>query len=308
MSMEPGNLISRNYFNDLSRNGVFAFRNQGGNVVEYNHIHNAMQTTIDGACIHFATMNHLNAPNFILNNWLYDAWGYEQKPDGKPVRKLGNGIFLDWDTSNTTVRDNWIYNSVGGAIKPIWANQNLVIKDNRESDTRIVPPFEKDLGPEGKATHGIDLSSNRLTGSVIHYTDRKHVETHGTWKPRTVNGMWGLFRFNFLVGTAAVPSEVTYTLPIPEDGIYQISLLYPSGKDRASNVPVTIRHADGMAELKWDMREGSRHGFAVEVGRYRFQAGKPGAVILATDGTDGSVIADGVAFVKVGEGPDDRRD
>lgn len=308
MSMEPGNLISRNYFNDLSRNGVFAFRNQGGNVVEYNHIHNAMQTTIDGACIHFATMNHLNAPNFILNNWLYDAWGYEQKPDGKPVRKLGNGIFLDWDTSNTTVRDNWIYNSVGGAIKPIWANQNLVIKDNRESDTRIVPPFEKDLGPEGKATHGIDLSSNRLTGSVIHYTDLKHVETSGTWKPRTVNGMWGLFRFNFLVGTAAVPSEVTYTLPIPEDGIYQISLLYPSGKDRASNVPVTIRHADGMAELKWDMREGSRHGFAVEVGRYRFQAGKPGAVILATGGTDGSVIADGVAFVKVGEGPDARRE
>jgi hypothetical protein len=150
MSMEPGNLISHNYFNDLSRNGVFAFRNQGGNVVEYNHIHNAMQTTIDGACIHFATMNHLNAPNFILNNWLYDAWGYEQKPDGKPVRKLGNGIFLDWDTSNTTVRDNWIYNSVGGAIKPIWNNQNLVIENNRESDTRIVPPFEKDLGPGGK--------------------------------------------------------------------------------------------------------------------------------------------------------------
>ena len=46
----------------------------------------AMQTTIDGACIHFATMNHLNAPNFILNNWLYDIWGYEQKPDGNPVR------------------------------------------------------------------------------------------------------------------------------------------------------------------------------------------------------------------------------
>jgi hypothetical protein len=26
-----------------------AFRNQGGNVVEYNHIHHAMQITIDGA-------------------------------------------------------------------------------------------------------------------------------------------------------------------------------------------------------------------------------------------------------------------
>ena len=62
MSMAPGNYIAHNHFQDLSRNGVFAFRNQGGNVVEYNRIHDAMQTTIDGACIHFATMNHLNAP------------------------------------------------------------------------------------------------------------------------------------------------------------------------------------------------------------------------------------------------------
>jgi hypothetical protein len=301
MSMEPGNLISHNYFNDLSRNGVFAFRNQGGSVVEYNHIHNAMQTTIDGACIHFATMNHLNAPNFILNNWLYDAWGYEQKPDGKPKRKLGNGIFLDWDTSNTTVRDNWIYNVVGGAIKPIWANQNLVIENNRDSESRIVPPFEKELGPEGTATHGIDLAKNRLTGSVIHHDDKKQVKTGGKWTPRTVDGMWGLFRFDYLVGTATDPAEATFTLPIPEDGTYQISLLYPSGKDRASNVPVTIVHADGKAELKWDMKKGSKNGFSTEVGKFRFKAGGTNNVTLSTRGTDGNVIADGVAFVKVAE-------
>ena len=299
MTMEPGNLISHNYFNDLSRNGVFAFRNQGGSVVEYNHIHNAMQTTIDGACIHFATMNHLNAPNFILNNWLYDVWGYEQKPDGKPVRKLGNGIFLDWDTSNTTVRDNWIYNTVGGAIKPIWENQNLLIENNRESDTRIVPPFVDELGPNGKASNGIDLAKNRLTGSVIHYADSKYVTTAGTWTPKTVTGMWGLFRFNFLVGIAAVKSEATYTLPIPQDGTYQISLLYKTAPDNASNVPVSIAHAGGVAKHVWNMRKGSKHGFSVPVGTYRFKAGNRHAVTLSTTNTDGNVIADGVGFVKV---------
>ncbi len=300
MSMAPGNRIAHNYFNDLSRNGIFAFRNQGGNVIEYNHIHNAMQTTIDGACIHFAAMNHLNAPNFILHNWLYDVWGYEQKPDGKPVRKLGNGIFLDWDTSNTTVRDNWIYNSVGGAIKPIWENQNLVIRDNRESDTRIVPPFADDLGPEGQATEGIDLASNRLTGSVIHTTDSGRFTATGTWSSKTIAGMWGLFRFRFLVGTSAVPSAAIYTLPVPEDGTYRISLLYKPGADCASNVPVTIDHADGKAQLTWNMRQGSPHGFAVPVGTYRFRAGTRHTVTLSTANTDGEVIADGVAFVKVG--------
>jgi hypothetical protein len=246
-------------------------------------------------------MNHLNAPNFILNNWLYDAWGYEQKPNGKAIRKLANGIFLDWDTSNTTVRDNWIYNAVGGAIKPIWENQNLIIENNRESETRIVPPFEKDLGPGGKATNGIDLASNRLTGSVIHHTGQNHVTTRGKWTPQTAEGMWGLFRFNFLTGTAATPSEATYSLPIREDGNYQISLLYLRGKDRASNVPVTIEHADGKARLEWDMRKGSKHGFSVVIGTFRFEAGKPSTVTLSTRGADGDVIADSVAFVKVAD-------
>ena len=301
MSMEPGNLIAHNHFNDLSRNGVFAFRNQGGNVVEYNRIHNAMQTTIDGGCIHFATMNHLNAPNFILNNWLYDAWGYEQKPDGRPVRKLANGIFLDWDTSNTTVRDNWIYNTVGGAVKPIWQNWNIVNEDNVVSDSPITPPFAAEVGPRGTASNGIDLATNRLTGSVIHHTDRERVSTTGSWEPRTATGMWGLFDFNFLVGTADREATATYTLPIPEDGTYQISLLYQPGKDRASNVPITIHHADGSAQMKWNMRQGSKHGFAVEIGTFRFKAGNSQNVVISTRDADGLVIADSVAFVKIQE-------
>jgi hypothetical protein len=299
MLMEPGNLVANNHFNDLSRNGVFAFRNQGGNVVEYNVIHNAMQTTIDGAAIHFATMNHLNAPNFILNNWLYDIWGYEQKPDGKPVRKLANGIFLDWDTSNTTVRHNWIQNSVGGAIKPIWANQNLVIEDNHESAKPAEPPFAVHLGPKGDASNGIDLADNRLTGSIIHYTDETLVSSTGRWTPQESTGMWGLFRFRYLVGRAATPGEVTYHLPIAEDGMYEVSLLYSPGKDRASNVPLVIQHADGKAELVWNMRKGSKHGFSNPIGRYRFKKGGNNALCLSSAHTDGMVIADAVAFVKV---------
>jgi hypothetical protein len=299
MSMAPGNRIAHNDFNDLSRNGVFAFRNQGGNVVEYNRIHNAMRTTIDGGCIHFATMNHLNAPNFILNNWLYDIWGFEQKPDGNVARRLANGIFLDWDSSNTTVHDNWIHNSVGGAVKTIWNNWNLAISNNPSSATPITPPFAAEVGPAGTATHGIDLATNKLTGSVIHYTEGANFSTTGTWTQASATGIAGLFEFNFLVGTAAAPATATYKLPIPEDGKYQISLLYKPGSDRASNVPITVRHANGTAKLAWDMRKGNNHGFAVEVGTWHFKAGGTNTITLSTAGTNGKVIADSVAFVKV---------
>ncbi len=300
MTMAPGNYIAHNHFNDLSRNGVFAFRNQGGNVVEYNQIHNAMQTTIDGAAIHFATMNTINAPNYILNNWLYDVWGFEQKPDGKPVRRLGNGVFLDWESSNTTVKDNWIYNTVSGAVKVIWkGNRNVVNTGNIDSKTPITPPFVKDVGPDGKASNGIDLASNKSTGSIIHYTDTTHFTKTGKWKQEKAVGIVNLFEFEFLTGTAAAPSTAVYTLPITEDGTYEISLLYKPGADRASNAPVTIAHADGKATVTWNMKKGSNHGFAVPVATHRFVASETNTVTLSTAGTDGKVIADSVAYVKV---------
>jgi hypothetical protein len=313
MTMAPGNYIAHNHFNDLSRNGVFLFRNQGGNVLEYNHIHNAMQTTVDGGCIHFGTMNTLNSPNFVLNNWLYDIWGHHQQPDGKPNRKLANGVFLDWDTSNTTVKDNWIHNSVGGAVKVIFGgNQNVVNEGNKSSDQPIRPPFADEVGPAGTASHGIDPEDLGRTGSIIHYTDSARFSLvpaeadPGLWKPRTAVGLAKLFEFRFLAGTAPPatmenPQKAVYTLPVTEDGLYQISLLYQPGADRASNAPVSIVHADGTADLRWDMRKGSKFGFAVPVGTYRFKAEGVHTVTLGTDGADGKVIADAVAFVKVAE-------
>jgi hypothetical protein len=300
MSMAPGNYIAHNHFRDLSRNGVFAFRNQGGNVIEYNHIHDCMQTTIDGAAIHFATMNTISAPNFLLNNWLYDIWGWSQQPNGVPTRSLGNGVFLDWDTSNTTVKDNWIYNSVGGAVKVIFGgNRNVVNTGNPSSSTPIAPPFATEVGPAGTATNQIDLASNRLTGSILSYRDNLQFSRSGVWNEETAVGLVGLFEFRFLAGTAAVPSEARYEFSVPEDGTYEISLIYYPGTNRASNVPVTMVHADGVTNLRWNMRQGSAYGFAVPVGTWRFEVGRPGRVSLSTAGTDGKVIADSVGFVKV---------
>ena len=299
MSMAPGNLIAHNYFNDLSRNGIFAFRNQGGNVVEYNHIHDAMQTTIDGACIHFATMNHLNAPNYILNNWLYDIWGYEQKPDGTPVRHLANGVFLDWDTSNTTVKDNWIHNAGGAALKTIWDNWNLVLSGNQSSITPITPPFVSEVGPGGTSTHGIDLANNKLTGSIIHYTDTDLVNTSGTWTVQSKAGLSGLFEFNFLRASGNI-NEAVYTLPITESGNYQLSLLYSPDGANAPDALVRIQHADGVSDVRWNMQSGSQHGFAIEIGSYNFETGQPATVTLSTEGASGYVVADSVAFVRTG--------
>jgi hypothetical protein len=297
MSMMPGNYIAHNHFQDLSRNGVFAFRNQGGNVLEYNHIHDCMKTTIDGACIHFATMNHLNAPNHILNNWLHDIWGFKQHPDGKPQRVLANGVFLDWDTSNTTVKDNYVYNAGDVPIKVIWQNWNVTNEGNQSSKSRIVPPFVDQVGPEGTATHGIDLQSNRLIGNMIHYANSDYVRYEGAWEEASYVGLNGLFVNNYLVAKPDSDAKITYTLPITESGQYDVCLLYIPGG--ATNAQVLVDTAEGRREVRWNLNKGHRHGFAVKVGTYAFEKEKTASVTITSDGADGPVKADAVAFVKV---------
>ena len=71
-----------------------------------------------------------------------------------------------------------------------------------------------------------------------------------------------------------MPSQAVYTLPITEDGTYQISLLYKPGSDRASNVPITIEHADGTANITWNMQQGSNLRFRGRGGDLSLRGGR----------------------------------
>lgn len=299
MAMLPGNYIAHNHFQDLSRNGVFSFRNQGGNVVEFNEIHDCMQTTIDGASIHFASMNRFNAPNFILNNYLYDIWGFEQMPDGKPIRRLGNGVFLDWATSHTTVKNNVIYNTAGEEIKNIMGNWNLEIDNNLVSKTPIQAFFPQEIGPKGTATQFISPLKLKHTGGVVSSADVGLVKYTGSWEKETITGVWNLFTYNFLQAAPGKTAQCTYQLPVTESGWYDVCLMYFPGNQNASNAKMTVRDANGEQTLKWNFRKGDGLGFAVKVGKYYFEKEKPAEIILSNEDADGYIIADGVGFIKV---------
>ncbi|MCP4309672.1 MAG: hypothetical protein GY790_00280 [Bacteroidetes bacterium] len=302
MAMMPGNYIAHNHFQDLSRNGIFTFRNQGGNVVEFNEIHDCMQTTIDGACIHFASMNRFNAPNFVLNNYLYDIWGYEQKPDGKPIRHpWANGVFLDWATSHTTVKNNFIYNTGEEAVKFIMGNWNLDIENNLSSETRIEPPLLNEMGPEGTASNRIYPRQLKNTGGVIKSSDKAFVQYSGLWEQTSVSGMAGLFKYRHKQASPEKGAQCTYNLQVVESGTYKICLMYFPDEKNASNATITVKHSEGEDVVKWNFRQGDRLGFAVEIGAYPLVKDKPASVTISNRDSDGFIVADGVGFIKISE-------
>lgn len=93
--------------------------------------------------------------------------------------------------------------------------------------------------------------------------------------------------------------SVTFTPTLPRDGWYEVRLAHCYNVRRATNAPVTIRHADGESTLRINQQEEPAHGRLWRtLGQFRFAAGKDGFVRISNDGTEGKyVIADAVQFL-----------
>ncbi len=91
---------------------------------------------------------------------------------------------------------------------------------------------------------------------------------------------------------------VTFTPAIPRTGRYEVRLAYTPQPNRASNVPVTLLHADGEQVVVVNQRERPPlDGHFVSLGTYRFEQEGQGYILVSTEGTDGFVIVDALQLI-----------
>jgi len=76
---------------------------------------------------------------------------------------------------------------------------------------------------------------------------------------------------------------------------------FPSGNNRATNVPVTVKHAGGAAQLSLDQKRKPGPFAFQPIGEFRFEAGRPASVTFSNDGANGLVLIDTVRWIWVGE-------
>jgi hypothetical protein len=92
-------------------------------------------------------------------------------------------------------------------------------------------------------------------------------------------------------------AQAVFRAELAKAGRYEVRLVYAPNKNRASNVPVTVRHAGGEAKVAVDQREpGKVDGIAVSLGEFEFAAGAT-EVTVSNAGTDGYVIIDAVQWL-----------
>ena len=97
-------------------------------------------------------------------------------------------------------------------------------------------------------------------------------------------------------------TRITFKLNVPRTGRYEVRLSYTPGSNRAKNIPVTIRHADGEANVKFDETPQPKiDNLFSAVGQWQFSADKEVVVTMSNARTTGYVIADAVQLVEVDE-------
>ncbi|HEX3725682.1 MAG TPA: DUF1549 domain-containing protein, partial [Pirellulales bacterium] len=91
---------------------------------------------------------------------------------------------------------------------------------------------------------------------------------------------------------------ITFEPELPRNGRYEVRLAYVAGANRARRVPVTVFGADGEQTTLVNMQEPPPlDGHFVSLGEHRFEAAGQSFVLIATEGTEGHVIADAVQFL-----------
>lgn len=158
MAQGAGNIITLNHVHHMARNGIFAFRHQGGNIIAYNWIHDVLQQTRDGGGIHFAVTNQIAAPNLIKNNILHDVLARNLRPGGYD-RVLGFGIYLDWWTSQTRIEGNLVYNTARAGVLLNGGRSVEILNNVIANDTHALVGF---------FNCSDDMSGNTLLRNVLY--------------------------------------------------------------------------------------------------------------------------------------------
>lgn len=92
--------------------------------------------------------------------------------------------------------------------------------------------------------------------------------------------------------------RAVFTLPVKKPGRYEVRFAYTAHENRATNVPITIRHADGINQQTIDQQQTPPiQSRFVSLGTYRFE--DSAAIEVSNHQTDGHVIIDAVLLVEV---------
>jgi hypothetical protein len=141
------------------------------------------------------------------------------------------------------------------------------------------------------------LRVEQLPGVVV---DDVSATLTGSWSPSRSVGQW--VGAGYLHDSAAGDGRASarFATLLPKSGRYEVRVAFTPHSNRASNVPVTVRHVDGSTMVKVDQRkQPTDRGLFWSLGQFEFEARQRAEVVVSNRSTDGHVIVDAVQWLSV---------
>jgi hypothetical protein len=191
----------------------------------------------------------------------------------------------------------WYYNDDLEAWLTQRGNSNGIVEDFSNGE----PVFQYLLPYFWNAGAGVYTCRERDLNTQMTILDNGDAgfSTTGAWTASTSVG--GYYGDDYLVAPVSLTetATATFTPSLPADGFYHVYVWFTAGANRATDCPITIRHADGETTV---VQNQQHDGFTwTDLGEYYFQAEGPAEnrqVVISNEGSNPAtfVIADAVRF------------
>jgi hypothetical protein len=168
--------------------------------------------------------------------------------------------------------------------------QDVAYAKLRERLVKDGQVLEHEYTYTGKA--GIDPAT--LKGIVV---DDGQAKLSGNWASSSSSGTWVGREYRHDGKTSDGRSTASFEAKL-KGGKYEVRLAYSQNANRATNVPVVVRHAGGEKMLQVDQRKVPPiDKLFVSLGEFEFSGDSPATVTISNQGADGYVIIDAVQWL-----------
>jgi hypothetical protein len=147
-------------------------------------------------------------------------------------------------------------------------------------------------GPVRAPSSGIN--SAKLSGIVL---DDDAMERFGDWLPSSSIGGYVGNGYWHDANEAKGQKSVQFSVKPKVSGSYEVRMAYTENSNRATNVPVTIRHSDGETKVRVNQRLKPPIDSFVSLGKFKFKAGELVLITVSNTATDGHVIVDAIQLI-----------
>ena len=150
------------------------------------------------------------------------------------------------------------------------------------------------VGPLAEGESNELIVDNADAGAAV-----EGVWSESSFSPGFVGEGYLFTRPQSLFNPVSRSSAVSFSPDLVEDGKYAVFGRWTSHSNRATNVPITVNHRDGVFET--DVNQRTSGGVWVELGQFNLVLGAGHQLTVGADGVNGVVVADAARFVRIGD-------